>query len=165
MNNQNKLIERIVDKFKIYEQNQIVEILNNPENPIILTFESIENNPISIPIWILSYEGKFYAFSSKNSQKVKTIEHGNCDVILLIINSKYYPHPEDGKIPYLGIKATARITYYKDNDRIAKIHQHLLKKYDPNLSFDWIKNLYIKIGDSPESTWLIEIIPNSFYSY
>jgi hypothetical protein len=160
------IISTIVTKLRIYDRNQIEEFINESGNPNTFTFESLKEKKVTtLPIWSLLYDNKFYAFASKNSNKVKAIEDGNNKIVLLIINTKYFPHPEDGFIPYLGIKAEAYIKTFYDNNMIPKIHQLLLKKYDSNLSFDWIKKLYMKQDSEPEKAWLIEITPKSFYSY
>ena len=166
MTNQETIIKIINSKFKIYDNKQIENLVNDSLNPVVLTFESLlTKKPTSIPIWIILYKTKFYAFASKNSKKVKAIEGGNTEINLLIINKEFYPHPEEGLIPYLGIKGTAVISSYKENKMIPKIHQDLLKKYDENLSIDWVKELYHKLEKKPELTWLIEITPKSYYSY
>ena len=166
MTKRNELISSIVTKLKVFKENQVRDIINRTENPNILTFQSSKDEKsISIPIWTLLFENKFYIFSSKNSQKVKAIEQGNIEVVLLIVNTDFFPHPEANEIPYLGLKASAKIVHYSENKLVPKIHQLLLKKYDPDLSHDWIKKLYDKLNESPEKAWLIELNPFTFYSY
>lgn len=166
MTEEKSLINNIVNKLEIYKEEQISEILNRADNPNILTFETKKDKkPITIPIWTFIHDNKFYIFSSKKSKKDKSIEYGNKDVLLLIINTELFLHPKPNHIPYIGIKAKAKIVSHSDNELIPKIHQHLLKKYDPKLSYDWIKKMYNKMNENPEKAWLIEIDPISFYSY
>ncbi|MHA2101321.1 MAG: hypothetical protein ACW99A_21905 [Candidatus Kariarchaeaceae archaeon] len=136
------------------------------DNPVSLTYLSkTDNKPITIPIWTLFYENKFFCFASRNSKKVLAIESGNSEVSLLIINKQLFPHLDSNNIPYLGINGNARLCFYSDNPNIPQIHQQLLWKYDPELSKGWIKDLYKKIESDLENNWLIEITPYNYFSY
>jgi nitroimidazol reductase NimA-like FMN-containing flavoprotein (pyridoxamine 5'-phosphate oxidase superfamily) len=160
------LIKSISLKLNNFSEDQIKEVLSNTSNPITLSYISkYQNKPITVPIWTYIHDNKFYIFTSKKSKKVQSIESGNVDVSILIINKEFYPHPVSKKIPYIGIKGKARIVYYGENQNLVLIHQKLLLKYDKKLSQGWIKELYEKIEKKPKDVWLIEINPMVYYSY
>ncbi|MFX0114290.1 MAG: hypothetical protein ACFFB3_07070 [Candidatus Hodarchaeota archaeon] len=152
-------------QIKNYSLNQIQNLINDPNNPVTFTYVSKSTKKAAtIPIWTYYYEKKFYCFAGGNSKKVQAIKAGNKDIVLLIINREYYPHPESEFIPYLGVMGEARICTHLDNPKTAWIHQQLLLKYDPELSQGWIRELFNKIDSKPEKDWLIEIIPQMYYS-
>ena len=154
-----------IDQVRNYSKESILDLISNQENPVSLTFISISSNkPISIPIWTYFHEDKFYCFASGSSKKVQSIKTGNNIISLLIINKNFYPHPESGIIPFLGISGKAKICTSSDNPETALIHQKLLLKYDPDLSQGWIRDLYNKIKANPKDDWLIEIYPERYYS-
>lgn len=143
---------------------ETLNVIENADNPTVLTFIS-EDTPITIPIWTMYKDEKFYIFASKTSNKVKSIENGSTKVALNIINNDYYPHPSTDILSYIGIKGIAKIITFNDNNDVADIHVDLLKKYDPNGEHDWISNLIAKIETKPKETWLIEITPTKWFSY
>lgn len=158
-------VESIQDQLKRYDMDQIRNLLRQSENPVALTYLSKSaNNLVTIPIWTYFYGDKFFCFAGGKSKKVQAIKSGNTSVSLLIINRKFYPHPEPAFIPYLGIIGEARICTQLDTPKTAWIHQQLLLKYDPDLSQEWIRDLYHKIEANPEDDWLIEINPKKYYS-
>lgn len=157
--------EHISKQLKKYDESQIKNLLGNSENPVTISYISkFSNDLVTIPIWTYFFESKYYCFASRKSKKVQSIEIGNTDVSLLIINRQYYPHPESNIIPYLGIRGEVKLSFHSDNPKIAWIHQELLLKYDPKLSQGWIKELYNKIELKPEEDWLIEITPQHYYT-
>ena len=159
------IMELILEQLMKYNIVEIKNLVKKSKNPVTLTFLSKSTNkPVTLPIWTYFFDNKFYCFTGGKSKKVQAIKSGNKDVSLLIINRKYYPHPESDFIPYLGITGEAKICSYLDNPKIAWIHQQLLLKYDPGLSQEWIKKLYNKIESKREEDWLIEIKPNQYYS-
>ena len=160
------LIKEITLRIKNSSEDQIKGIISDKKNPVTLTYVSkFKNKPVTIPIWIYNWENRFYIFGGKKSKKVQSIEFGNTDVSLLIINREFYPHPEPGSIPYIGISGVARIVNYKEKENLPLIHQKLLLKYDKKLEHTWIKDLYEKVEKNSNDVWLIEINPISFYSY
>ncbi|OLS25903.1 MAG: hypothetical protein HeimC3_11770 [Candidatus Heimdallarchaeota archaeon LC_3] len=159
------IYQNISLKLNKFDGDQVKDLISNINNPVTLAYLSkFKNNPITVPIWIYTYNNKFYIFTGKKSRKVQSIEFGNVDISLLIINRKFYPHPESDTIPYIGINGVAKIAYYKENPNLLIIYQKILLKYDENLSQGWIKELYEKIENNPSDVWLIEINPTSFYS-
>lgn len=159
-------VEVIQEQLKKYDVVQIENLLRGSKNPVTLTYLSkVKNIPVTVPIWTFFYENKFYCFTGGKSKKVQAIRSGNTAVSLLIIDRKFYPHPESDFMPYLGIMGEARICTYLDNPKTAWIHQQLLLKYDPNLSQEWIRELYDKVEGRPEEDWLIEITPTDYFSY
>ena len=155
------IIKSPLQKFSLEE---IQEVLENRSNPNVFTFLS-GDNPVTIPIWTLYHNQKFYIFANKTSQKVKSIEMGNTKVALNIISNDNYPHPSTDVLSYIGIKGDARIVKFEDNDEVADIHIELLKKYDPKGEYEWISHLIKKLENEPKKAWLIEINPTKWFSY
>ncbi|MHA2168466.1 MAG: hypothetical protein ACXAC2_00950 [Candidatus Kariarchaeaceae archaeon] len=143
----------------------LTKLVMNPYNPVTLTFTSPSDQLITIPIWILLQNDKFYMFASRNSTKVKSIEQGNTNVSLTIVNRKLYPHPSKNELSYLSVTGSASIKTAADIPNIAEIQIRLLSKYNIPEKHDWIDQLIDKLEKDPKNAWLIEIVPQHLYTY
>ncbi|MHA2029031.1 MAG: hypothetical protein ACW99A_19850 [Candidatus Kariarchaeaceae archaeon] len=141
------------------------KLVTNPYNSVTLTFFSPSDQLITIPIWILLHDANFYMFASRNSTKVKSIEQGNTNVSLAIVNRELYPHPSKTELSYLSVTGSASIKTAADIPNIAEIQIKLLSKYNIPEKHDWIDLLIDKLKKDPKNAWLIEIVPQHLYRY
>ena len=150
-----------------YSSEAIYQLINNNQNPVLISFISPNppNNLITIPVWTYFYEDKFYSFTGKNSLKVKAIKKGMNNFSLIVVDKNSFPDVYRSSMPYISVSGQAKIVSYNDNNSIPEIHIKLLEKYAFKGQPAWMNNLIEKIQQDPQDTWLIEITPEKHYEF
>lgn len=149
-----------------YSDEVIKNLLNSNENPVVISFIApVDKNLVTIPVWTIFFDQKFYIFTGAKSLKIKAIKNGLTNFSLAIVDKKSFPDVYSSKMPYLSVSGKAKIVSNSENDNIAQTHIKLLEKYNFKGAPKWIEDLIAKIKKDPESTWLIEITPQKFFIF
>ena len=75
-----------------YSDEVIIEVLNNKENPVVISFISpFDKNHVTVPVWTYFFEQKFYVFTGANSLKIKAIKSGLTNFSIVIVDNNSFP--------------------------------------------------------------------------
>ncbi|MHA2363243.1 MAG: hypothetical protein ACXAC7_04750 [Candidatus Hodarchaeales archaeon] len=149
-----------------YDEKDIDSFIEDNTNPVLISFMSPKNQLlVTIPVWTIYQDSKFYVFTGKKSLKVRAIKSGNQNFSITIVDKNSFPDVYSSTIPYIAISGIARIQTLANNEKIAEIHLKLLEKYRFEGDPGWVSNLVQQLKNKPEDAWLIEITPQICYTF
>ncbi|MHA2503038.1 MAG: hypothetical protein ACXAE3_09220 [Candidatus Kariarchaeaceae archaeon] len=150
-----------------HDRDLIDDLLNSPLHPVMISFLNTGGSQTATPVWthFNPDDSCFYLFSYKKSMKVRTIEAGNSEFTLTLINRGSYPVVKADELPYLSMTGTMELVDDTSVDNIHELHIKLLEKYNSADQEIWVGELIEKLRGKPEGTWMLRFTPGRLRFY
>ncbi|MCY3411135.1 MAG: hypothetical protein INQ03_05795 [Candidatus Heimdallarchaeota archaeon] len=143
----------------------ITELIMSNKNPNVISFKNTASRLLSTPVWTYFWNEQFFLFSYKDSMKVKTIEKGNIEFTLLIINRDSYPVVVKEHLPYISMRGRMEIVSSEEITNLHSIHIKLLEKYNNEDQEEWVSHLIGSISKKEKPVWMLRFTPETYFTY